>query len=286
MSSFASSIWTVRPDQTGPTGFTFTQLDSGAYSLEAVRFDAVQKPAQPKKITYHGGVERVDIKAGQAGKVNLKPQTYQTRMRIQVGENPYAVAGPMTGTLLMISRNPGLLLWADGKFHHLEDPRLGRMQRQSYIMIPLTDTAPLQMDNFPPGTYVVLAGQLGQYPFQDSTFRALYLRGVQVELHTGRDKVVEFPRREPDGPSLVNTYRLSRPIALEAKDYTVSDLCERINEVTENGPALQMEPPVENMTVLIEDREMVIWELLEKLYLEKGLKLKEKDNKTFLLSSE
>ncbi|MHC4283496.1 MAG: hypothetical protein ACYSWZ_11070, partial [Planctomycetota bacterium] len=48
LSSFASNIWAQMPDLRArmgvSNGFTFTELDAGEYSIEAIRFHLVDKP--------------------------------------------------------------------------------------------------------------------------------------------------------------------------------------------------------------------------------------------------
>jgi nitrous oxidase accessory protein NosD len=290
LSSFASNIWAQMPDLRArmgvSNGFTFTELDAGEYSIEAIRFHLVDKPT-PQNIwnpvlTYHGSIPNVRVQAGQAKQVRLSPQDHQTRLTITHPEYPDKLMDKLERSsqmplICLISRSPGALLWDDGKIHHLEDQRLGRIDQKRFFRAFFLQGKPLTINNLPPDSYSLFAMSVyGQV--------AGCLIGARAELAKGDDITVEIPWRQPTGPSMVGPNRsFDYPVNLEAREYSVSKLCEILTEITQSNPRIIADPSIENQKLRFGRGEMSIWDVLEMLYLDKGWRLDEGQDKTLII---
>ena len=290
LSSFASSIWAQWPDMRKKMGlspgFTFTELDTGDYSIEAIRFHLADNPTPQNiwkpTVTYHGSIPSLKIQAGQTKEVKLPPQDYQTRLTVTPPEFPDMLMGKLKRSrqmqqICLLSRNPGLLLWDDGKVHHLEDQRLGRIDKKRFFRGFFPQAGPLTINNLPPGPYALFAVSVyGQV--------AACLIGARVDIAKGDDAILEIPWRQPEGPSLVGPNRaFDYPVKLEAKEYTVAKLCEILTKMTDSNPRLIAERSIEHEKLKFDGADMSIWDLLEKLFLDKGWKLQEGSEKTLVL---
>jgi parallel beta-helix repeat protein len=290
LSSFASNIWEQMPDlrrKMGVSnGFTFTELDTGEYSIEALRFHLVDNPTPQNiwepTITYHGAIPRIEIKAGQAKQVKLAPQDNQTRLTIIPPAYPDKLMGKLERSsqmppLCLVSRSPGAMLWYDGKIRHLEDQRLGRIDKTRFFRGFFTKGQPLTINNLPPDSYSLFAmGVYGQV--------AGYLIGARTNLAKGDNVTVDMPWRQPTGPSMFGPNRsFDYPVKLEARDYSVSQLCGILTEITRSNPRIIAEPSIANEKLSFGKSQMSIWDLLEKLYLDKGWTVKEGKDKTLII---
>ena len=290
LSSFASSIWERSPDTRADkglsNGFTFTELDTGRYSIEAIRFYLVDKPTAQNvwkpAITYHGSIPSLKIEAGQTKEVKLAPQDHQTKLTITPPDFPDVLMDELKVSsrmplICIISRSPGAMLWNDGKIYHLEDERLGRIDKKRFIRCLFPQGSPLTINNLPPGSYsffaVAIYGQV-----------AGCLVGTRAELEKGDDITVDIPWRQPKGPSRVGpSHYFDNPVKLEARDYSVSQLCEILTEITQANPRITADKSIENEKIRFGKGEMSVWDILEKLYLDKGWKVDEGGDKTLTI---
>jgi len=289
LSSFASSIWIelpkpkMKPDKkslSGTTGFSFTELDSGEYSIDVIKFTItdnytpppagmVRLPLDTSNITYYGGIANLKIEDGQAKEVAIKPANYQTSIIIKMPDDP--VKKPHIPPFVVISRNVGLLLWNDGKAHGPEDHRLGRLQKNALYYNMVVDGDVLTIKNLPPGSYSVFAGPI------------YFMNAVRMKVLSGREVTVEIPVIQLSEHAKVGLWTFDRKVKPEAGSYSVSDLCELISAKTGSNPRIIAEASIQNEKLKLSEREMSVWDLLETLYLEKGWKLKEGAKKTLVL---
>jgi len=290
LSSFASSIWAhwpnLRENMGISQGFAFTELDSGQYSIEAIRFHLVDNPTPQNiwepTITYHGAIPKIKIEAGQAKQVQLAPQDHQTRLTITPPEFPDKLMDKLERSshmplMCLISRSPGAMLWDDGKIHHLEDQRLGRIDQKRFFRGFFIQGKPLTINNLPPDSYSLFTMAIyGQV--------AGYLIGARADLAKGDKITVDIPWRQPTGPSMFGPNRsFDYPVKLEARDYSVSQLCEILTDTTQSNPRIIADSSIENVKLRFDKGELSVWDVLEKLYLDKGWKVDEGENKTLII---
>ncbi|MGB2808754.1 MAG: DUF1573 domain-containing protein [Sedimentisphaerales bacterium] len=277
LSSFASSIWAHMPDLRAKMGvskgFTFTELDTGEYLIEAIRLHLVDKPTPQNiwkpTITYHGAIPEIKIEAGQTNEVRIKPADYQTSVSINMPQDP--VKKPQIPPFVLISRNTGLLLWNDGKAHGPEDHRLGRLQKNALYYNLVVEADVFTIENLPPGSYSVFAGPI------------YFMSATRMEVSRGREVVVDMPPIQITEHAKVGLWTFNRKVKLQARDYSVSELCELLTDKTESNPRIIADPSIENEKLRFGKGEMSIWDVLEKLYLDKGWKVEEGAEKTLII---
>jgi len=277
LSSFASSIWARMPDlranRGASQGFTFTELDSGEYSIEALKFQLVDNPTPQNVwkpiITYHGSIPNLKIEAGRTKQVRIKPVDYQTSVSINMPEDP--IKKQQIPPFVIISRNTGLLLWNDGKAHGPEDHRLGRLQKNALYYNLVVDANVFTIENLPPGSYSVFAGPV------------YFMSATRVEVSRGREVVVDMPPIQITEHAKVGLWTFNRKVKLQAGDYSVSELCELLTAVTESNPRIIADPSIENEKLRFGKGEMSVWDVLEKLYLDKGWRVVEGKEKTLII---
>jgi hypothetical protein len=289
LSSFASSIWIERimklepakRSVSGGTGFSFNALDSGKYSIDVFKLSRIQNPVSPpepmqrlpvnnSRITYHGGVESLAVEAGQTREAQIKPADYQTQVRIKMPEDP--IKRSDIPPFISISRDIGLLLWYDGKVHGPEDHRNGRLMKKSFYNGVVTDGDVFEIINLPPGGYSVYAGPV------------YFMTAVELRVSKQREIVIDVPPTEPKETSIVGLVHFNKKVRLEDRYYSLSELCRIITETTGSRPRLVADAKIENEKLKPGDREMMLWDLMEKIYLAGRWKLSERDDKTLLLS--
>jgi hypothetical protein len=73
------------------------------------------------------------------------------------------------------------------------------------------------------------------------------------------------------------------PVNLEARDYSVSQLCENLTEITQSNPRIIADSSVENEKLSFGSGQMSVWDVLEKLYLDKGWTVEEGKDKTLII---
>ncbi len=290
LSSFASNVWAHWPDMRAQmgvsSGFTFTELDSGRYLIEAIRIRLVDKPTPGNiwrpTITYHGSIPGLEIEAGQTKQVRLTPQDHQTKLTITAPEFPDKLFDKLERSsqmplMCLISRSPGALLWDDGKIRHLEDQRFGRIDKKRFFRGFFSQGQPLIINNLPPDSYSLFTMAIyGQV--------AGYLIGARADLGKGDKITVDIPWRQPTGPSMFGPNRsFDYPVNLEAKDYSVSQICEILTEITQSNPRIIADPSIENEKLSFGRGRMSVWDLLEKLYLDNGWRVDEGQDKTLII---
>lgn len=261
-------ITSSRMETTADGTFSFGELDTGAYSIDVIRPSAAG-------LIYHAGIAEVEVEAAQTTKkVRLKPAEHQTRLTIEIAEDPGPDSEwPMT---LAIARKPGLCLWAGTKFYHPEDQRLGRVLFNSLVWVPILTSTPYSLENFPAGEYSVFAWTLGKYGgFQSA---GVYLRGMRVRFRPGQEAVVEIPWSEPDGPSHMRSstlLALDSPARLAAPQYTAKQLCDLLTEATASKARFMADVSIQDEKLVLRPGQRPIWDVLELVYLEKGWRVDE-----------
>ncbi|MHC4640007.1 MAG: M56 family metallopeptidase [Planctomycetota bacterium] len=287
LSSFASSVWIERPKPvpakkslSGTTGFSFTELDRGQYSIDVMEFaitdnytppppGMVRLPLDTSKVSYYGGMANVKIEAGRTKEVRIKPAEYQTSVSINMPQDP--IKKQQIPPFVIISRNTGLLLWNDGKAHGPEDHRLGRLQKNALYYNLVVDADVFTIQNLPPGSYSVFAGPI------------YFMSATRMEVSRGREVVVDMPPIQITEHAKVGLWTFDRKVKLQARDYSVSELCEILTEITKSNPRLIAESSIENEKLRFGRGEMSVWDVLEKLYLDKGWIVDEGQDKTLVL---
>ncbi len=265
LSSFASSTWS-QPVRDGR--FMFTELRAGEYAIDAIRL-GVAGAAIPgyggpvlaaSSTRFHGRVASVRARSGAAAEVEITPADHGTRLIVKIPEFSGRAGRPsvLRSPFVVISRNAALPVWTDGRARSPEDARLGRIQKHALISGFVPGAATFAIENLPPGTYSVLAGPV------------VLLRGAKVDLAGGADTTVEIPSGDPQGPARVDLGRLDRRVALEARPYRVAELCELMTRALESRPALRPAPALRDLTVTLTAGEITIWDLVEKLHLERN----------------
>jgi hypothetical protein len=289
LSTFASSVWIEMPKPKlkpgtksllGTTGLSFTELDGGEYSIEAIEFTITDSPAPTPagmmrlpldtcNITYYGGIANLRMQAGQTKEVQIKPADYQTSVTINMPQDP--IKKPQIPPFVVISRNVGLLAWNDGKVHGPEDHRLGRLQKNALYYNAVVDGDVLKIKNLPPGSYSVFAGPI------------YLMSGAKMDVTSGQEVTVDVPAVQVTEQAKVGLWAFDRKVKLEAGDYGVSQLCELLTAKTDSNPRIIADSAIENEKVALADKETPIWDLMEAIYLAKGWKLLEHGDRTLLL---
>jgi len=260
LSAFASPAWIER-STTGD--FLFSELSEGEYSIDVVQ-------TTPTATTYYGGVDRMEVKAGEAKLVKVKPTDFQTGVSVQVPKFPDELPKEVP-PMVVISRNVGLLIWDDGLFHGLEDERLGRITLGALIYGPVSPGKPYQVNNLPPGTYSFFVGP------------AVALKGVKVEVVPGQKTNVEVPWVKPARVAEVKLWRLHQRVELPAKQYTAEELCGLLTAAAKPGPEFIARPSIRGETLRLGPAKTSLWEVMEKAYLDKGWTLVEEGGQTLIL---
>jgi len=280
-SSFASSSW-AEVLRDAPT-FSFAALDTGQYAVDAFRItvagarggDGRRLAAlDPKKTVYHGGVSSVAVSAGESRTVEIEPADHQARLTIRVPEKAPELPEDLP-TVVLVSRKPGLLLWDDGEPHGPEDPRLGRVLQASLLYSAAEPGSLFTVSNLPPGRYSVFAGP------------ALYMTGAKAELSAGSDVNVaprqfEWDREKEEFPPPFR-WVLSTFVHIEKTEYTVEELCGLLTEIRNGQPEFKPDPSIRSEKVSPGRGGVSIWDLLEKIYLEKGWRIGRPDKQTLIL---
>ncbi len=299
LSAFASSVWIERPSPTRDTlfttGFSFTELDSGEYSVEVIqclpqellRIDPEKRKSllanlpltdsqrrllqmDHPEVTYHGGISNLKVEAGQTKEVQIKPADYQTSVTIKMPQDP--VKKPQIPPFVVISRNVGLLAWDDGKAHGPEDDRLGRLEKNALYYNTVIDGNVLKIKNLPPGSYSVFAGPI------------YFMSATKMEVLGGREVTVDIPPIKVSEHAKVGLWTFNRRVKPQDREYSVSELCEFLTAQTNSNPSIIADTSIEKETVKLGKKEMSIWDLFEKIYLDNGWKLEEaKEAKTMIL---
>jgi len=289
MSTFSSSVWTKHPDlRAGETmgrssGFSFHALGAGEYCVEAIRLDMLPNPS-PAAIwkqpwIYHGQVPRIRIKAGELKAVLIAPQDNGTRLTISTPAEPLrglskqedrskdALEGLQIRGILKISRNPRARAWDMGRVYHVEDDRLGRIQRESMLFTMASPGESFTIENLTPGQYAVFS--------MVNVKVVIAMSSVTIEVVSGKNTDVEMPVPVIEGRGEVEVRALDRRLELVDREYTVKELCRIVSDATESSPELVADPAIENDVVRIGGGEIVMWDLVERLCAQKRLKLKE-----------
>ncbi|MBN1419506.1 MAG: HEAT repeat domain-containing protein [Planctomycetes bacterium] len=268
LSAFASSHW----EQKAPDGkASFGALDAGEYIVEAFLPGAGGGTDMLRtQRTYYGRTKTYSIDAGSTVDADLPPAKHETRITIKVPE--YEAKGPNDRPLVIVNRNPGVLVWDDGRFHGPEDPRLGRISLTALFYDTPAPDGTYTISNLPPGTYAVFAG-----PFHA-------LQGRRVDLTRFGARVdVSIPWVEPTAAGKISLWRFDRIIDLEDREWTAAALCDRISKQVDGKPRIEVEPAIRETPVVVKAGERSVWTIFEALYLDEGWGLEEKGDDALLL---
>jgi len=259
LSAFASSVWQERVEE---GWFTFSELDSGDYLLEAFR-------VADSSAVYYGACSIFGLEGGQTRKAVIRPEHYDTRLKITVPNESHRAS--ISPSLVVLSRNLGLLLWDMDRAYRSEDARLGRIVQNALLWRPVPPNQTFTFENLPPGAYSVFAG-----PFYN-------LSGERVEVDEGRDTTVDLPWSEPAVMGAVRTYRLNRRVHLEQGTSETKALCAILSRETESNPEIVADPSIESVQLNLDAFDGPIWDVLENLYLQKGWRIEEQGDATLVL---
>ena len=310
----------TKSDKIFSTGFSFTELDRGEYAVEVIqcvppelaRIAPEKRKSllanlpqmdyqwklllqklllmEPQEITYHGGISNLKIEAGQTKDVQIKPSNHQTSVEIKIPQDPYGKV--QTPPFVWITRKPGLFVDTT-KLYHPEDGRLGRLSNNAYFQTVASPGEVLTIKNMPPGLYSIFAVYYGKVPTaavfgankpeeieEEFIGPAIYLSSSKVEVGQGQEMKIELPAIKIEGPALVKVWTLDRQVKLEAKQYTVKELCQILTERTESNPRFITDVSIENEKVKLSQGGISIWNILEQIYLGKGWRVVEAGEKT------
>ncbi|MFC1735007.1 hypothetical protein ACFL1X_02755, partial [Candidatus Hydrogenedentota bacterium] len=270
LSAFASSAWNAR--LTNGT-FAFTELDKGAYSLEVIEFEPFKagQVLGVSAVKYHGSIPNMEIEGGDQQEMEVAPTDYGTRLTIElpdihivrVGTDEIGPDHLAMKPFMYLSRNTGLLLWDDGEvFYSLEDPRLGRIVHSALFHARLPEEDSFTIENLPPGSYSIFAGPV------------VCMRGAAVEVVAGQETTVHIPEI-PEKPGVTPwRWELRTVVELEAKEYTVKDLCGIFTEARNKKPVFEPDVSISSDRVFLREGHYEMWDVLEALFLEKGWRVR------------
>ena len=260
-------VWIVRaPHWTQRTQGTahFAELAPGEYSLDVVDMHA-------SATTYHSGVARVRVESGETKELQVKPVDHRTTVTVEIPAAPDS--SQWMQPLLIISRNPALALWHDGKVHNPEDARTVRLMHQSLAYGLVSSAGQYQIKNLPPGVYSVFVGPL------------VALQGAQVTAVAGVNTTADIVWRMPEltDYSEVELGNLHRQVKLDTKSYTAEELCELLTAAARSKPRLVVDDSIQHTKLQLTAGETPIWDVLEAVYLDKGWKVDEQKPATLVL---
>ena len=81
----------------------------------------------------------------------------------------------------------------------------------------------------------------------------------------------------------MGVWRFDRRVNLEAKAYTVAELCAFLTKQTEGRPRVTVEGAMADERISFKEKEMYIWDVLEKVYEEKGGRFEEREKDMLVL---
>ncbi len=268
LSTFASSIWT----QNARGGAcSFGELDAGEYGVDAM-------VVSPSAADYHGGLPAVRVSGAEAKDVRVEPADHQTRVEINVPPAPpvpeLIASGLKIPTVVVISRSEALLAWDDGRIHHPEDHRLGRIVQNFFIRALAPPGETYTVRNLPPGTYSVFAGP------------AVCMRGAKLEVPRAGAVRLDIPVGRPAEMARVSLWPLNRRVEIQEREYTAQELCELFTAKIDGKIRFEADPSIRDDTAEVRAGERTMWDHFESLYLDKGWKLDEQDEGTLVLLPE
>jgi len=293
MGAFASSVWTKNPDlrtsrnMGRSTGCLFNALAAGQYRVEAIRLRILPNPSltaiwdQPWR--YHGEVAKLAVRTGQATAIEIPPIDYGTSLTVKTHAQPFTglrkleqapkdfLKGEQIRGILNISRNTGLRAWDMGRVYHVEDARLGRIQKKAMFFAMVAPGESFTIENLPPGRYAVFS--------MANVKVVIVISSAAVEVARGRDIEVEMAQPVIDGIGEVGVHTLDGRLELAEGQYRLKELCRLISARTKCSPELVPDPAIENDVVAVEGGEIVLWDLLERLCAESQFALKEMERK-------
>lgn len=278
LSSFASAAWTQRSNLRNAgssAGFSFTELDSGEYRLGIFDMAPASRINQSwtshSKLTYYGGINAVNVLAGESKEITVQPSVHNTRLLIRLPADP--INKPEIPSMILISRNTGLPAWDTDRIYALEDARLGRLQKQSLFFSPVAGES-FVFDNFPPARYIIFAGPV------------ILMNSVEVEAAAGRTAEVTIPPVTIADVTMVGVHRFDRQIELDEGLYSAGRLCELITEITQSSPVIHCDPAIRDRTVNLKADSIIIWDLIERLFADKRWRLVETGDDKLTLRSQ
>jgi len=303
LSAFASSVWLEWPGRRQePTseGFSFKELDTGEYRIEVIQMFISDAPTRKNpwagSVRYYGAIPNLKLEAGETKEVQVRPMDYQNSVTIKMPKDPFGKLEDLS--MVWVTRKLGLLLDTT-KLYHPEDDRLGRPYKSALFYGPAAPGDVFTIRNFPPDSYSVFAVYYGKVPTKavfktvkppedvrsDFIGPGIYMSSAKMEVSRGHETTVELPPIELDGVGFVKTWTFGRKVKLEAKEYSVKELCTILTKITESDPRLVVDPSIENEKLKFREEEVSIWDVLESICLEKGWRLGEVPEGTLVLES-
>jgi hypothetical protein len=154
-----------------------------------------------------------------------------------------------------------------GRLYHVEDARLGRIQREAMFFTMTKPGESFTIENLAPGRYAVLS--------MAHVKVVVAISSATIDVVTGEDTEVELPLPVIAGTGEVAVDALDGRVELADREYTVKELCRLVSKTTESRLELVADPAIANEVVRIGGGEMAMWELIERLCAQKRLKLRE-----------
>ena len=213
----------------------------------------------------------------------IAPEDNGTRLTIRTPAEPFAGLSKLEETpedslkglqirgILNISRNPRIRVWDMGRMYHVEDDRLGRIQREAMFFTMVTPGESFTIENLAPGQYAVLS--------MANVKVVVAISSATIEVVAGKMQNWKCPCRLSKGVGEVEVRALDRRVELVDREYTVKELCQIVSTATESSPELVADRAIEDEVVRIGGGEIVMWDLVERLCAQKRLKLKEMGKK-------
>ena len=269
------------------TGCSFNALVAGEYRVEAIRLMMLPNPSpaaiwdQPWQ--YHGEVAKVALEVGETKAVEISPKDYGTSLTVKTPAEPFEglrkhdnapkdfLKGEQIRGILSISRNTGLRAWDMGRVFHVEDARLGRIQRGALFFTTVAPGDSFTIENLAPGQYAAFS--------MVNVKVVVAISSATVDVVAGQDTEVAMSVPVIEGVGEAGTHMLDKRVALADRGYTVKELCRIISAATESSLELVADPQIENGVVNIGAGDIVMWDLVERLCADKGLKVKDQGRK-------
>jgi len=256
-----------RRETTDETGrFTFGELDSGVFSIEAFL-------TERQRVTYHGRTDGIMIDAGETVHVQIEPMTYGTLVVLTISGDPEVESDRRR--VLYVCPDQRVLAWNDWRIHHPEDHRFGRIVSQALDMLWLLEGPPYasSIANLPPGDYAAFVATM--WSLGAKRTGGVYLRGKGFTVAPNEKLEVAISWAEPSGIAAFNTWPLTSHVTLEQKVYSVDELCIHITKAMDNRIRLVANPAIrtEEVDLAVEDES--VFGILEWIYLTKGWRVEE-----------
>ena len=294
LSSFASSVWTKQPDlrrdMGRSSGSSFGPLAPGLYRIEAIRMYMADNPS-PEGIwrpvyRYHGAIDSIGMAPGRTQQVRITPANHETVLAVRTPAEPFEQVAKLETAppnllkdqtirgIIAISRQPGVRAWDMNRVYHVEDARLGRIQKTAMFFTMSAPGETFVMENLPPGSYSVFA--------MANVNVVMVVSSSQVELRQ-RDKVeLLMTPGQVDGVGQVKSHMFDHSLSLEKRQYSLPELCAMLTALTQPAARWAAGDAVAGDKVSMPAGRLTCWQVVERLY-EQGYAPREQDQNTLII---